>query len=102
MIKFDVCWEGDNIGGHDVRRVKDVQMIELPRRGDWIDLEYLPDKMFAGAFKGEEPHDVHCLLVQKVVHRPETTALIISELPFIEVWVTAPGVQLCSRCGHEV
>jgi hypothetical protein len=105
MVKFDVCWMG---GVCDERRVVGVEMPETPRVGEWIDLEGVDDEQFWQAFPdGEEVYNVDCLVVERVIHRAvpnQTMALIHAEtgVGTLEVWVTAPGVQVCGRCGHEV
>lgn len=105
MVKFDVCWDG---GFGSERRVVGIEMAELPRRGDGIDLEGVPDEKFWQAFPdGEEICSVNCLIVEKVIHRSrpnQAMALIHAEtgVGSIEVWVSAPGVQVCGHCGHEV
>lgn len=104
MITVDVCWWD---GGGDNRRIIGVEMQSLPRCHDELNLEGLSDEQLSPGFDAdEEPYDVQCLIVQRVVFRAQPAVIdsIVQgkQCSLIEVWTSAPGDLVCHHCGKAV
>lgn len=98
MVIVDVCWLWEN---DKEARIKQVHLAYVPRRGDELNLEGVPDINFKDALEeGEtEPSNVYSFIVQHVKQIP-IARMSMRQSCNVEVWVNRPGSDVCV-CGKQ-